>query len=89
MTDTVVPLQARRIRPAVYTGVDMDKSCPTCHAEPGQWCRRADGVVRRLPCIARTRPVAARPVAVVAAEPVEATVEATEPGGPVIELGPV
>jgi hypothetical protein len=54
--DTVVPLQVRRIRQAVYAGVDLERPCPTCHAEPGQWCTRPDGATRRLHCVARMQP---------------------------------
>ena len=32
----------------------IDVHCPNCSAEPGQWCTRADGVARRIPCVDRT-----------------------------------
>lgn len=27
--------------------------CPHCDAQPGQWCTRDDGRLRRTPCLAR------------------------------------
>lgn len=28
-------------------------TCPYCGAEPGKWCTREDGRVRRIPCVTR------------------------------------
>lgn len=32
----------------------LEVTCPHCAATPGQWCTRADGRVRRIPCASRT-----------------------------------
>lgn len=31
----------------------LDISCPNCAAEPGHWCTKPDGRVRRVPCVQR------------------------------------
>jgi hypothetical protein len=31
----------------------LDVTCPYCGAEPGRWCTREDGRVRRIPCVTR------------------------------------
>jgi hypothetical protein len=31
----------------------IEVACPHCDAEPGKWCTREDGRVRRAPCVAR------------------------------------
>ncbi len=32
----------------------LDVTCPHCQAQPGRWCTKDDGRVRRVPCIARS-----------------------------------
>lgn len=39
----------------VYATAQMDSQCPNCHAAPSDYCRRPDGHVRAIPCIARMR----------------------------------
>jgi hypothetical protein len=31
----------------------LEVTCPHCAAEPGKWCSRNDGRVRRVPCVDR------------------------------------
>jgi hypothetical protein len=31
----------------------LEVTCPHCGAEPGQWCTKSDGRVRRVPCVDR------------------------------------
>ena len=47
-----------KISTAAYADADMFHECPNCGAPPNEWCTRADGHVRRIPCIARIRPQA-------------------------------
>lgn len=37
----------------IYAEASMERQCPNCRAEPNEYCRRPDGYVRRIPCIAR------------------------------------
>jgi hypothetical protein len=40
--------------PPAYTDTgSLHVDCTNCGAEPGQWCARDDGRIRRMPCIAR------------------------------------
>jgi len=39
-----------------YADAVMHTECPNCGAAPNNWCTRADGPIRRTPCIARIRP---------------------------------
>lgn len=32
----------------------LDTDCPNCAAPRNQWCTKADGRVRRVPCVDRT-----------------------------------
>lgn len=45
----------RRIFEEVYADAAMGRRCPNCHVAPNAWCRRPDGKVRSVPCIARLR----------------------------------
>jgi hypothetical protein len=61
MTDDVIDLQPHRARRAnvnlgAYVDADMYHECPNCGVAPNAWCTRADGHVRRTPCIKRIRP---------------------------------
>ncbi|OBK89457.1 hypothetical protein A5649_13480 [Mycolicibacter heraklionensis] len=46
---------------AAYADVDSALPCPNCAADPGVWCSRPDGRVRRVPCVARPRVSEASP----------------------------
>ena len=54
------PHRAKRakVNQAAYADADMFHECPHCGAAPNAWCTRADGEVRRIPCIKRIHPVA-------------------------------
>jgi len=47
------PTKGRPIWQAYADTGALEMSCPHCRAEPGQWCSRDDGRVRRVPCVAR------------------------------------
>ena len=50
--------RARRMKINIdaYADAVMHRDCPNCGAPPNDWCRRADGHIRRPPCIKRIRP---------------------------------
>jgi hypothetical protein len=45
-----------RALPEAYSYARMNNICPNCGAAPGEWCRRADGHYRRIPCVKRIPP---------------------------------
>jgi hypothetical protein len=45
-----------KINEAAYADAVMHHDCPTCGAPPNTWCTRADGQIRRTPCLKRIRP---------------------------------
>lgn len=39
--------------PWVYADANMHQQCPNCRAEANDYCRRPDGHIRAIPCLAR------------------------------------
>ncbi|WP_155764629.1 hypothetical protein [Mycobacterium intracellulare] len=50
----VIKFRPRKLPPAYYFG-RMSEDCPNCGAAPGDPCRRAEGLNRRMPCLMRLR----------------------------------
>lgn len=36
-----------------YADADLHRQCPNCRAPADDWCRRADGTPRPIPCLKR------------------------------------
>lgn len=66
MTANVVTFRGRP-QPVLeaYADARMGETCPNCAAAPGDWCHRADGQYRRIPCVTRTLPKLASDAGVV------------------------
>lgn len=41
--------------PAAYAAADLTQRCSSCRADAGDWCRRDDGRVKFVPCLARRK----------------------------------
>jgi hypothetical protein len=52
MSADIVPIRGRPL-PGAYAMARMSEPCPNCQAVAHDWCRRADGKPRRVPCLAR------------------------------------
>lgn len=80
------PGRAQAIWEAYNDTGTLPIECTNCGAQPGTWCTRPDGRVRRTPCLARitaVAPVKGRipdaPTAVDFSEPRHPNTEGTQP----------
>lgn len=42
-----------RVFEEIYADAAMDQECPNCQAPQNGWCKRPDGAIRPIPCVAR------------------------------------
>lgn len=49
------PAQFDTLAQQLYADADMDHQCPNCRADAHEWCQRADGSQKRIPCLVRSR----------------------------------